>query len=94
MSMSTTVIGVKPKDEKWNKMQDAYNACKSAGIEVPEEVEEFFDYNDPNEMDGLEVDMDEHEAVEGYFDDGREGYTIEIAKLPKDIKYIRVVNCY
>ena len=94
MGMSLCIFGIKPKDEKWNQMMNAYNACVNASVPVPKDVMVFFDYRNPNEMDGLEIDMDNHKSVQKYNDDSQSGFTIEIGKLPKDIKYIRVVNSW
>lgn len=42
MSMSTHVTGFAPADGTWQKMKAAWDACETAGVPVPAEVEEFF----------------------------------------------------
>ena len=97
MSMSTSVIGFKPPDAKFRKMLEAYQACENAGVPIPEEIDKFFNYEPPDET-GVKVDLDDDkkykDAVYEYGDDCAQGYEINLEKLPKDIKIIRVVNSW
>lgn len=89
MSMSTHVIGFKPPDAKWKKMKEVWDACEKAGIDPPKEVSEFFNYENPDE-NGVEVELDAAE----WGDDGRQGYEIEVSKLPKGVTIIRFYNSW
>jgi hypothetical protein len=84
MGMSINVIGFAPPDEKWQQMKAIWDSCQAAGIAVPREVERFFNDCDPDER-GVEVDVPTIE----FRDDYREGYEIEIDKIPKHVKVIR-----
>ena len=94
MSMSTYVVGYREVDEQWKKMKQAWNACMDAKVDLPEDVYSFFDGEDPNTMEGKEVDIEEHDCVSEYNDETRNGYQVDVSKIPKDIKFIRFVNSW
>jgi hypothetical protein len=59
MSISMHVVGFRPPDEKFNKMKAIWDACKSANVEVPKEVGEFFNWENENvDANGVRVDLD------------------------------------
>ena len=96
MSMSTHVIGFKPPDDIWKKMKAVWESCQEAGVEPPEKVSIFFDYEPPDEA-GVEIserDLEKAGAIREYREEMRDGYEILIDKLPKDVKIIRVYNSY
>jgi hypothetical protein len=92
MGMSSHVMGFRPTDEKWKEMKKIFDACTEAGISVPEEVEEFFDWEGPKEH-GIKVELDNytkpyspHEMAEGVI--------IELSNLPKSITHICFYNSW
>ncbi len=87
--MSTHVIGFKPPDEKWAAMKKIYDSCKEAGIHPPQEVNKFFDYQDPD-PNGVEVEIPHSE----WSDDMETGIEICIDKIPKDVKIVRFYNSF
>ena len=89
MSMSSNVIGFKPPDEKWRQMKLVYDACRTAGVDVPETVNEFFNHEKPDDM-GVVVEIPFHE----YRDDMQEGFEVHLLELPADIRVIRFFNSY
>jgi hypothetical protein len=95
MGMSTSVYGIIPADEKFRKMKAIYDLCEEQGIDIPDEVEDFFDGERPDE-NGVKIYLTRHEAVKEYSNSeyAEEGYNIQLDKLPKDIKIIRVVNSW
>ena len=95
MGMSTHIVGFAPPDEKWRKMKAIWDSCEEAGIDVPKEVNDFFGGETPDEC-GVEIRLQYpfHEAVREWSDDMREGFEIEIAKLPEHCKIVRVYNSY
>lgn len=93
MSMSTHVIGFAPPDEKWKRMKAVYDSCENAGLPVPKEVHEFFDGGSPD-ASGVEVDLEKAGAVEDWNEDSREGYEIDLSKVPKHVTKIRFYNAY
>ena len=88
MSMSMSVVGFLPPDEQWLKMKAAYDACKAIGVEPPEEVEDFFNGEDPGDAPGKEVQLEGNGAKE-WRSDGSEGFEVELARLPKSVKFVR-----
>jgi len=98
MSMSTHVVGFRPPDEKWKKMKAVWEACKKADMDPPEEVQDFFEYEGPDDQ-GVEVREEalrKAGAISQWEDkDGSaSGYEIDVTKLPKDVKIVRVYNSW
>ena len=94
MGMSTHVIGFKPPDAKWKKMKEARDACEEAGIDIPDDIDDFFD-GEPPDDNGVEIWLEKEECCSEWDDgDMRAGFEIDVDKLPKDVKIIRVYNSY
>lgn len=95
MGMSSYVVGFRPADKKWEEMLAIWNMCKKAKVAIPEEVIDFFDDCDPNGKPGLDVSLPE-DAVEEYNHDKhcQSGYTVDVSKLPKDVRYVRFINSW
>ncbi len=93
MGMSTHVKGFRPPDEKWKKMKAAWDACEAAGTAIPKEVLEFFDHEPPDSA-GVEIELEEEECCAEYRDDCRDGFEIDVTKLPKGLTLIRFYNSY
>jgi hypothetical protein len=95
MSMHSYVKGIKPADAKFKKMLAIYQQCEEMQISIPAEVDAFFDGERPDES-GVVVDLDvtKNGPVQEYHAEMREGFEVDITKLPKDIKIIRFVNSY
>ncbi|MCP3966761.1 MAG: hypothetical protein GY718_10490 [Lentisphaerae bacterium] len=92
MGMSTHVEGVRVPDEKWEQMKEVWDACSKSGVEIPEEVKKYFDYIPP---EGVVMFLGVNNGVHAWTDgDMRSGFQIEIAKLPANIKYVRVYNSW
>jgi hypothetical protein len=92
MGMSSYVMGIVETDAEWDKMKKVYMTCKEAGVDIPVKVDDYFEGNDPTDMDGMEVEIDD--AVEESQDDCREHFTVDLTKLPKNVKKIRFTNSY
>lgn len=88
MGMSIHVVGYRPPDDEWERMKAVYVACEEAGVDIPDKVQEFFHYDDPQGMLGIEVGLGE--AVERW-DDGesRSGYEVDLTRLPDGVRYLR-----
>lgn len=92
MGMSTHVIGFRKPDAKWNKMLAARNACTDAGIAIPDDISDFFEWEHPRGRPGMEVRI--NEAVTPYSDDMKEGYEVDVSKLPEGVSVVRFYNSY
>jgi len=77
MGMSTFVLGFKPPDNKWKEMKAVWDSCEKADIEIPDEVEEFFDGEKPDAA-GVEIDLENDDCCKEYNEDMRDGFEIEI----------------
>jgi hypothetical protein len=88
--MSTHVTGFAPPDEQWAKMKAIWDACEAAGIEVPDEVEEFFGGEAPDPA-GVEVDLPLRKWNGG---EGGAGYELDIASIPPQVKTLRFYNSW
>lgn len=99
MSMSTHLTGIKPPDDVWLRMKAVYDACEVANVTPPSQVLAFFDGEPPDErgvtryLAGM-ASGSKSEAVRIYKEDGREGFEVELDKLPRDIKVLRFVNSW
>lgn len=93
MGMSTWVCGFRAPDERWRTMKNVWEACESAGIDRPKEVEDFFDGEPPDDS-GVKVNIKNTLAVREYTDDSSQGYEIFLDKLPKGLTSIRFVNSW
>jgi hypothetical protein len=93
MGMSTYVNYYRPPDEKFEKMKAAYNACKNAGLDTPDEVSDFFQGQNPNLLNGVEIQAPSNSYVEGS-DDSRQYIEVDLTKLPKDVRFVRFVNSW
>jgi len=96
--MHSYVKGVKPADAKYKKMLAIYEQCREAQVSLPKEVAEFFNGEDGDAPDpkGVVVSLrvTKDGPVQEYHDDMREGFDVDITKLPKDVTIIRFVNSY
>lgn len=90
MSSSQHVIGFKPPDEKWKAMKKVWDACTAAGVEIPDEVDEFFNYESPQDRGVVVSEKDLGGAVKKYKGDMEDGWEINVRHLPPDVKIIRV----
>ena len=84
--MILTCTGFKePENLRWERMQKAYQACKEAEIKIPEEIEQFLQYEKMGEP--VDISM----AVVEWKGAAPKGIYVDLLKLPEDIRYIRVV---
>lgn len=93
MSMSSHVVGFRPPDEKRKKMYEVWKTCSIAGIEPPDEVSEFFDYEDPDVL-GVEVDLIKKALVTEWSNNGSRGFEIHVDDIPENITVIRFFNSW
>jgi hypothetical protein len=104
MSMSTTLVGIKPADERYRQMEAVWNACEAAGIEKPAEVERFF-LGSPPEPTGIVVELEHWSqggttytpGVSPYRTESGQGYEVNLEKLraaEPDVKVLRFVNSW
>lgn len=99
MGMTTHIIGIKLSDKKWNAMKKVWDACAEAGINAPDDVAKFFNYEEPNNI-GVIIDLKPNKlstvthGVSIWNEDQREGFDVRIQDLPKDIDIIRFYNAY
>ena len=98
MSMSMNVVGFRPPDEKWKLMKAVYEACNKAGISIPKDVIDFFN-GVPPDPQGVSIRLEDNHffkygAVKEWREDGREGFEVDITKLPKDVTIVRFYNSW
>lgn len=93
MSMSTSIVGFVPPDDKFKAMKAVWDVCSKANVEIPEEVSDFFQDETPND-NGVSIDLEDHECVKEISEESVNGFEVDISMLPKDVKIIRFSNCY
>lgn len=92
MGASLHVAGFKPANDQWDKMKSVYESCQAAGIDIPKEVAEFFDYEPPENKAGLEVDLET--ALQPYQSEGCDGYELKLSDIPAGVESLRIFNAY
>jgi len=89
MSVSVYIDGIIDVDKKkYDAMTQIYQCCKSVGIDPPEEVLEFFGYEEPGECHS-EKHVDISYAVNGSVEYS-DGAVIDLNRLDSGIKKIIV----
>lgn len=93
MGMSTHVVGIRRPDETWKKMKAVWDACRAAGVDPPDEVLEFFNHEAPDPA-GIRVELEGNPCIQAYNDDMRQGFEVDISKLPKNVTSVRFYNSW
>lgn len=93
MGMSSHVVGVRPPGGKWLEMKAAYDACLKADVPVPEEVRRFFGHDKPDDA-GVIVPLEGSVCCRIWGDDSREGFEVDVTKLPPGVTVVRFYNSY
>ena len=88
MSHRLHVVGFRPPDETWHRMKAAYDACNSANVPIPKEVDDYFGDEEPDPS-GVEIKLTNHECCEDYSPEMVEGFEVDLTKLPKGITKLR-----
>jgi len=91
MGMYSYVRGGKPADQKYKDMALVWSSCTKIGIDVPKEVYNFFNGEEP---DGDTIWIDISECVTEESEDGEELFTVDLKKLPSDITLVKFTNSY
>ena len=99
MSMSTCVEAIRPPNEKWKKMKVAYDACKAAGAGIPDDVDDFFNGEPPDDRGVVVCHVSKYDKelpdwVTKVDKEMQEGFEIDISKLPRDVTVLRFTNSY
>lgn len=92
MGMTSHVTGYGPTDEKWGKMANAYHACRTAGVDPPDEIYDFFYGSPPTDLPGKKIDISG--AVQAFQGEDEDGFDVDLEKLPKEVGVIRFCNSY
>ena len=97
MSMSTRVEAFRDMDGEFAKMLRAKTFCDEQHLSYPKEAQDYFGkyagYNEAGLRDAfLLVDID-HLLTE-YHDGSSDGFELEVARLPQEVKTLRFFNCW
>jgi hypothetical protein len=90
--MTTHIVGFRLPDDAWSKHLAVWRACERAGVPIPVRTLEFFDNEDPGDKPGKEISIDK--AVTPLVIEGVEGFEVDIAELPEDVRIIRFYNSW
>lgn len=88
MSLTLRIAVYRPRDEEFDNMKAAWNACQKAHIPIPKQVSDFFDGMDPNEMPGVEIDVTQ--CLRRYETHDEAGFELDLQTLPSGSRYIRI----
>lgn len=92
--MSTHVVGLRPASDDYKKKLKAYTACIEAGVPPPKELSVYFDYVSEPDPNGMEVCLDQSLAVQEYKKRGKDGFDVDVTKLPEGVTIVRFYNSY
>jgi hypothetical protein len=96
MSMSTNIIGFRAPDEDWQKKRAAYEALEAAGLDIPDELQRFFNWKSPDDS-GIEVQFESTDyeyIVQPYSADMQDGYEVDLEKLRERFPQITKIRFY
>ena len=87
MSMSIHVKGIREADDEFRKMVAAKKACDEAGVDPPQEVEDFLcEFTNEDIAQGfMEIKIPHNEWKDNY----RWGFEVELAQIPANVKKVR-----
>ena len=89
MGMSYSARAIVPATDKYIHFKNIYEMCKNANVEIPDEVDNFFEYGTPRK-DGMEFHL--HMSDMKNDDNDYSSYMrVDVADIPKDAKYIDFV---
>ena len=74
-------------DEQHMKMKKIWSACQEAGVQIPDVVGVYFDWNEPDDK-GVIKEVSAHE----YNEKNRCGFEVVLAELPKEVNVLRFYN--
>jgi hypothetical protein len=101
--MRSYLEGVRPQDKRWLRMKNAYESCMAAGVAVPQDVLDYFDFDSYEEeyiteegpaeplADGHKIHCD---AITRHGEEMQDGFIVDLRKLDPAIKILRFVNSY
>jgi hypothetical protein len=92
MSMSTVVTAFMSPDKKWQTMKAVANACKAAGIDEPEEVENYFGGHSPEDRPGQEVNI--KNAVRKGQNEYENWIEVDLPLIPDKVMVLRFTNSW
>lgn len=96
MGMSTHIEFIVPPDSEFKLKYKAYKACQDANIPPPKELEQYFNYEKPDEA-GVVIsdhDLNLNDLVKNYNGDSCSGVEVDLTLLPERFKKIRFYNAY
>jgi hypothetical protein len=89
MGVHTWVEAYKPPSEQWLSMKAAYDACVAAGVDAPDEVMRFFDYEPPEDQPGERVEF--RSEIRSFEPGAHSGHEVCLADLPEGVTHVRFV---
>jgi antitoxin component HigA of HigAB toxin-antitoxin module len=94
MGMSTSVVFLRSKDnDQYQKMLRVAQTCTEAGVELPEEVDNYFDGEFEYNPEGP-LEMNAEKVATEYHAEMQEGYEIKVSDIPDGVDVIRFYNSY
>ena len=86
MSASCFVRGLIEPTEDYKKKYAAFKACEDAGIEIPQQLWEYFNDETPC-GDGISTKI----PYEKRTDDGNVTYEVDVSKLPPQVTKVQFI---
>lgn len=101
MGASTYIVGIRSEEGTLREMAHLALECDRLGVSYPKEIEDYFEGTEALEHSTLEnmiiaateVDLEDDLNIEGLVEGDvryHNGAVIDLNKLPRDIKFLRV----
>ena len=95
MGMSSHVTFLRSQDNPhYKRMLKIKYACEEAGVNYPEEVDEYFGGYGIDNQDEYPLEVSARGVEKEYRAEMEEGFEIKVSDIPEDVDVIRFVNSY
>jgi hypothetical protein len=89
--MDLRVVGIVKPDEQYKKNLKAWEALTEAGIEIPEQLLEYFNDEEP---DGKGIIIPLKGILKDFKGTYLEGFDINISELVKNFPQVQIIRIY
>ena len=95
MSMSTNIVFLRERDERFEQMKRIAEECDNANIRWPDDVIEYFN-DDKCFENALEIKYKARKLTKDEYTgmEMREGYIINVVEIPEGTKQILFINSW
>lgn len=91
--MSSHLVAFIPdNDPTYQKHLRIFQMCKTEGVSLPKETEDYFGGEKPEEK--LRFPLTKGVHYKNHSEEMEDGFEVDLSKLPKEVTRLRFVNSY